>query len=122
MPNALCTTVRFFVDDFRRVYYSTRVIDILQTPEFSKWLHKLKDRAAKVRILERLERVRTGNIGDHKPLGGGLHEMRLTYGPGYRVYYAMDGQTVIVLLVGGNKSTQSKDIEKAREIWKELQS
>lgn len=77
---------------------------------------ELKDRAGRLRILERIDRLANGNPGDVKPVGQGIWELRLTYGPGYRVYYLQDGDTLILLLVGGDKSTQPKDISKAHEL------
>lgn len=92
------------------------MIEILTTEDFDKWLKKLKDRAGRLRILERIDRLANGNPGDVKPVGQGISELRLTYGPGYRVYYLQDGDTLILLLVGGDKSTQQKDISRAHEI------
>lgn len=93
---------------------------IKQTELFSKWLYKLKDIQGKVSILRRIDRMKKGNFGDYKSLGDGISELRLTTGPGYRIYYTQKGDEIIVLLVGGDKSTQSKDIEKARKLLKEL--
>ena len=92
---------------------------IKQTEMFSKWLYKLKNIRGKVSILRRVDRMKNGNFGDYKALGDGLSELRLTIGPAYRVYYAQKDDEIIILLVGGDKSTQSKDIEKARELLKE---
>jgi len=86
---------------------------------FSKWLLKLKDIRGKVAIIRRVKRLRAGNFGDHKSVGDKVSELRLTTGPGYRVYYTQQGDEIIILLIGGDKSTQSKDIEKAKEIAKE---
>ena len=86
------------------------------TEDFDKWLRKLRDRAGRLRILERIDRLANGNPGDVHPVGQGISELRLTYGPGYRVYYLQDGDTLILLLVGGDKSTQQKDIGKAHEL------
>jgi len=86
---------------------------------FSKWLVKLKDVQGKVAIIRRVKRVRAGNFGDHKSLGDKVSELRITTGPEYRVYYTQQGDEIIVLLVGGDKSSQSKDIEKAKEMAKE---
>lgn len=92
------------------------MIEILTTEDFDKWLRKLKDRAGRLRILERIDRLAHGNPGDVKPVGQGVSELRLTYGPGYRVYYLQDGETVILLLIGGDKSSQQTDIDKAHEL------
>jgi putative addiction module killer protein len=101
------------------------MIEILTTEDFDKWLRKLKDRAGRLRILERIDRLANGNPGDVKPVGQGVSELRLTYGPGYRVYYLQDGETVILLLIGGDKSSQQKDIDKAQELadeWRKDQT
>lgn len=82
------------------------------------WLDNLKDRVAQASIYVRIARAEAGNFGDHKSVGNGVMEMRIPIGPGYRLYYALDGQDVILLLVGGNKSTQSKDVQRAKEYWK----
>ena len=92
------------------------MIEILATEDFDKWVRMLKDRAGRLRILERIDRLANGNPGDVKPVGQGISELRLTYGPGYRVYYLQDGDILILLLVGGDKSTQQKDISKAHEL------
>lgn len=84
---------------------------------FVDWLEGLKDRAAQARILVRIARSEEGNFGDHKSVGSGIYELRISFGPGYRVYYALDGQKMILLLLGGDKSTQSKDIAKAQKFW-----
>ncbi len=89
---------------------------IIKTEHFDKWLDKLKDRHAKVRILDRINGMIGGNLGDVKPVGEGVSETRIHYGPGYRLYFCQQGDVVIVLLCGGDKSTQNKDIEKAKEL------
>jgi len=89
---------------------------------FRSWLIKLKDRAARARIRVRLNRVRLGNFGDCKPVGEGVSEMRITYGPGYRVYFGRSGDTIVILLCGGAKKTQSKDIRLAQQYWADFQS
>ena len=93
---------------------------IKQTDIFSKWLLKLKDIQGKVSILRRIERMRKGNFGDHKGLGDELSELRISVGAGYRVYYTVENKKVILLLVGGDKSSQKVDILKAKELAKEL--
>jgi putative addiction module killer protein len=90
---------------------------INKTPEFQKWMQKLKDFRAKVHILSRLTQVEGGNLGDFKSVGNGVLEMRINYGPGYRLYFAKDGESIILLLIGGEKSTQDQDIIKAKNIW-----
>jgi len=79
----------------------------------------LRDSATRRRILQRILRLQSGNYGDCKSLKGGIYELRLMFGAGYRVYFGEDGDTIIVLLCGGDKSTQKKDIEKARVYWQE---
>ncbi len=91
---------------------------IIKTERFDKWLDKLKDRHARLRILDRIDSMIDGNLGDVKPVGEGVSETRIHYGPGYRLYFCKQGEVVIVLLCGGDKSTQSKDIERAKEIKK----
>lgn len=100
----------------KSVSYSRQVIEVVQTGEFETWLKKLKDARGKARILRRLDRLAQGNPGDVRPIGKGLSELRLDVGPGYRVYYLQDGRRLILLLCGGDKSTQQKDIEKAHEL------
>lgn len=84
---------------------------------FREWLDGLKDQRAKAKIDARLLRVRCGNFGDAKPVGDGVHELRVDVGPGYRIYFAPAGEQVVVLLAGGTKRTQSADIRTARRFW-----
>ncbi len=84
---------------------------------FGDWLEKLKDRRARALIRKRLNRVRLGNLGDSRCVGDGVQELRISFGPGYRVYFGEDGDTDVVLLCGGDKSTQHADIEKAKRNW-----
>jgi putative addiction module killer protein len=98
------------------------VIEIVQSEEFEHWIAKLRDLRAQLRIRARIERLSSGNPGDIKPVGAGVAELRVDYGPGYRVYILQRGEVLIVLLCGGDKSTQSKDIKQAKLIaqrWKE---
>ncbi|MEA1968776.1 MAG: type II toxin-antitoxin system RelE/ParE family toxin [Thermodesulfobacteriota bacterium] len=90
--------------------------EIETTKIFDQWLHKLRDRQAVVAITKRLGRARFGNFGDVAPVGGGVNEMRLFIGPGYRLYYVIRDSTIIVMLCGGDKSTQKKDIKRVRDI------
>ena len=93
------------------------MITVLQTTEFAKWLKRLKDTAARARILVRIQRLAlTGNYGDIKPVGNNVYEMRIDYEPGYRLYYAHRENEIILLLIGGNKSSQQRDIAKARKL------
>ena len=95
------------------------MIEIRQTEMFSAWLQALRDSTAKAKIAARVQRLAFGNPGDVRPVGDGVSEMRIHYGPGYRVYYVQRGTVLIVLLCGGDKATQSKDIEAARKLVKE---
>jgi putative addiction module killer protein len=97
------------------------MIEVRQTEEFSKWLHGLRDDRARARIAERLLRVQAGNFGDVKPVGDSVSELRIDYGPGYRVYFVRRGPVVIVLLCGGDKRTQTADIKRAKRMVRELE-
>ncbi|WP_299394160.1 type II toxin-antitoxin system RelE/ParE family toxin [uncultured Desulfovibrio sp.] len=92
-----------------------------RTEQFMHWYARLKDNVVKARIAARLKYALLGNFGDHKSVGGGVMEMRIHMGPGYRIYYARSGDTVYVLLLGGNKRTQEADIKEAQKLWKALQ-
>ena len=92
------------------------------TKTFDKWLKGLKDRAGKARVLVALKRLELGQSGDWKSLGNGLAELRIHYGAGYRVYFCRKGDVVIILLSGGDKSSQKRDIEKAKTLLKELEA
>jgi len=94
--------------------------EIRATDTFSKWLDRLRDIHARARVLARIERLASGNPGDVKPVGDGVSEMRIDCGPGYRVYYTKKGRTVIILLIGGNKRTQTVDIKKAIALARSL--
>jgi putative addiction module killer protein len=87
-----------------------------RTP-FNEWLDELDDQNIVARVLARLARVRRGNLGDCKSVGEGVSELRVDYGPGYRVYFAQKGQTLVILLCGGDKRTQEKDIQRAKQYW-----
>lgn len=93
---------------------------IHETEIFSDWIDNLRDLKAKMRILARVNRARVGNFGECKALGDGICEMKIDYGPGYRVYYAQDGFNIYLLILGGDKSTQNKDIANAKEIWRTI--
>jgi putative addiction module killer protein len=84
---------------------------------FRDWLHSLKDIQARARIRVRLNRVRLGNFGDCKPVGEGVMELRMDFGPGYRVYWGQSGEVVVILLCGGDKRTQARDIKMAKQFW-----
>ena len=84
---------------------------------FAIWLAGLDDRQTRGRILARLGRVRLGNLGDAKSVGGGVFELRMPFGPGYRIYFGRDGDRLIILLCGGDKASQAKDIARAKRLW-----
>ena len=96
------------------------MIEIRKTEIFAKWLDGLHDSRARARILVRIERLAAGNPGDVKHVGGGISELRIDYGPGYRVYYQKQGQKVVILLAGGDKSTQTRDIKTALRLAQNL--
>lgn len=104
--------------------YTKSMLEILQSGTFTRWLGKLKDRQAIARINARIRRLsETGNFGDVKPVREGVSEMRIDYGPGYRLYCMQRGSLLVVLLAGGDKGTQDADIKRAIEIakeWKDL--
>jgi putative addiction module killer protein len=99
--------------------YIAFVYILKETEDYSRWLRKLRDFNAKAAILKRMVRVGNGNLGDYKSVGGGVLELRIDYGPGYRVYFAMQGKELILLLIGGDKSSQKSDIKSAQELNKE---
>jgi putative addiction module killer protein len=94
-------------------------MEIVKSATFDRWLHSLKDRRAVARVLVRIDRLVAGDPGDVKPVGDGISELRIDCGPGYRVSYRQEGQRLILLLCGGDKSTQQRDIERAHEIAQE---
>jgi len=96
------------------------MIEIRKTELFAKWIDELNDIRARSRILARIERLAVGNPGDVKPVGEGISELRVDYGPGYRVYYKKHGRKMIILLAGGDKRTQAKDIKTALRLAKNL--
>lgn len=96
------------------------MIDVRQTNEFKNWLQRLKDQNAYVRIVARIRRMEQGNAGDTKILGDGVMEMRIDFGPGYRVYFTRHARTIMILLCGGDKRTQKQDIKRAIELAREL--
>jgi putative addiction module killer protein len=95
-------------------------MEIRETATFRKWFSELRDALAKKRIDMRIKRLAAGNPGDAEPVGEGVSEMRIFYGPGYRVYYKDTGKEIVILLCGGDKSTQSRDIERAKALAKGL--
>jgi putative addiction module killer protein len=94
---------------------------IEKTVEFDKWLRKLKDLRAKAKILFRIQKLESNeHFGDCNPVGNGISELRINFAKGYRIYFKETDRKIIILLIGGDKSTQQKDIEKAKEIWNRL--
>lgn len=96
------------------------MIEIRQTEAFASWFWDLRDRRARARVQVRIDRLSLGNPGDAKPVGEGVSELRIDYGPGYRVYFVQRGATLIVLLAGGDKSTQAQDIAAALKLARSL--
>ena len=103
------------------VNYSLHMIEVRKTEIFTNWFDNLKDRRAKARIQARIDRLELGNFGDVAPVGEGVSELRIFYGPGYRVYFVQQGSVVVILLSGGDKSTQKPDIVKAKGLAKQLE-
>lgn len=98
------------------------MFDVRQTTVFSAWLSKLRDDRAKAKIVARIDRLALGNLGDVKPVGQGVSELRIDYGPGYRVYFVRRAKVVIVLLCGGDKSSQARDIKAAMSLAAQLET
>ena len=96
------------------------MVEVRTTPTFDKWMDSLRDRAAQARVQVRIDRLSVGNFGDVRPVGDGVAELRIDYGPGYRIYFVRRGNTVVVLLCAGDKRPQSADIQRAKRIAKEL--
>ena len=95
-------------------------MDVVYTRVFERWLKSLRDIRAKASIVSRIERIEDGNFGDHGSVGGGVSELRVDIGPGYRIYYTLRQNIVVILLCGGDKSSQARDIRRARQIAEEL--
>ena len=96
------------------------MVEVRQTEVFSKWLRELRDRQARARIQTRIDRLQLGLAGDVKPVGEGVSELRIDYGPGYRVYFIRRGREWVILLAGGDKRTQDRDIKTAMELARNL--
>jgi putative addiction module killer protein len=96
------------------------VLEIRKTKTFAKWLDGLRDLQARARVQVRIERLATGNPGDIRPIGEGVSELRIDYGPGYRIYFTMHGQAIVILLAGGDKRTQAADIKTALRLARDL--
>lgn len=109
------------VDHSQSVPYKGQAFQLSETPDFSNWLGSLRDRRARARIVVRLERLADGNLGDCKSVKGGVHELRIDYGPGYRVYFFQRGKELVILLCGGDKRTQKADIASAKRLKEEIE-
>ena len=96
------------------------MLEVCQTAAYAEWFAGLRDRQAKTRVDIRIRRLSLGNVGDVKPIGEGVSELRIPYGPGYRVYFVQRGDLLVVLLAGGDKSTQDRDIRRAKELARDL--
>ena len=96
------------------------MIEVRKTEVYAKWLDRLRDARARARVLVRVERLAARNPGDVRPVGEGVSELRIDYGPGYRVYFKEQGRTIVVLLAGGDKRSQSRDIETALRLARNL--
>lgn len=101
-------------------YNIINMVEIRQTETYRKWFASLKDRNARTRIDVRITRVSLGNFGDVKPVGDGVFEIRIDYGPGYRIYFIKEEKYLVILLCGGDKSTQAMDIQKAQKMARNL--
>lgn len=97
------------------------MVEIRQTEAFGAWMRGLRDTQGRAVIARRIERMALGNFGDHKSIGGGISELRVPFGPGYRVYYTLRGKELVVLLCGGDKGSQRRDIARARELAAQLE-
>ena len=103
------------------VAYKRHMPAIRRMDEFSDWLRDLRDLRARAKIIARIDRLSLGNPGDVAPVGDGVSEMRIHYGPGYRVYYVQRGEEIVVLLCGGDKSSQDSDVRTAKKLARELE-
>lgn len=97
------------------------MIEVRQTEIFVAWVAALRDIQARARVIARVRRMELGNPGDVKPVGGGVSEMRIPHGPGYRIYFTQRGRTLVILLCGGDKSSQADDIRRAQQMAREVQ-
>jgi putative addiction module killer protein len=106
-----------------KITVKQRVAEIYESPSgkkpYFKWIKGLKDNKGKAKIFARVDRAKTGNFGDYKDLKDGVFEMREDFGPGYRIYFGIDGDEIIILLAGGDKGSQDSDIAKAKDYWLE---
>jgi putative addiction module killer protein len=110
------------IDSSKNVPYKGHAFQLAETSVFAEWLGSLRDRRAMARIIDRLKRASNGNFGDHKSVGGGVFELRIDTGPGYRVYYFRRGTELVILLCGGDKGTQVADIAQAKRLKAEIET
>jgi len=96
------------------------MLTFYRSSEFDRWLGGLKDNIAKARIIQRIRAAELGHFGDVAPVGDGVSEMRIHFGPGYRVYYGRRGEQIYLLLIGGDKSSQNRDIQRAKQMLRDL--
>lgn len=109
------------LDSSQNVLYTGQAFSLEETLEFAKWLEGLRDRKAKVKIADRIKRASNGNFGDHRSVNGGVFEMRIDYGPGYRVYYFQRDKELVILVCGGDKRTQDADVAFAKRLKEEIE-
>lgn len=107
------------IDNPPPVLHKGQAVQFRRTPQFDKWLRTLRDRLARSRIVDRLDRLAFGHVGDAKSVGDGVFELRLAFGPGYRIYYMWKGDRLILLLLGGDKGSQARDVAQAKILAKE---
>ncbi len=110
------------IDKSQSVSYKGQVYQLAEHPVFARWFGSLRDDRAIAKIADRLKRASNGNFGDHRSVKGGVFEMRIDYGPGYRVYFFQRGKELVILLCGGDKRTQNADIAKAKRIKEEIEA
>lgn len=109
------------IDKTAPVLYTGQVFQLVETSIFTRWIGSLRDRRAMAKIVDRLKRASNGNFGDHKSVKGGVFEMRIDHGPGYRVYYFQRGKQLVILLCGGDKKTQDADVAEAKRLKEEIE-
>lgn len=110
------------IDKSHFVLHKGHAFTVVETPDFVEWLAGLRDRKAKAKIVGRVRRAAGGNFGDHRSVKGGVYEMRVDHGPGYRVYYFQRGEALVILLCGGDKRTQDADIAFAKRLKVEIET
>ncbi len=109
------------IDNFTNVLYEGHVYQLAETTQFARWFSSLRDARAVARIADRLKRASNGNFGDYKSVKGGVFEMRVDYGPGYRVYFFRRGKELVILLCGGDKRSQDDDVARAKRLKEEIE-